>query len=37
MQESADANLESMLDRIRSQATSGRIRITLYAHEEMVE
>lgn len=37
MPESADAELGSVLDRIRSQATSGRIRITLHAHEEMVE
>ena len=37
MQESADAELVSVLDRIRSQATSGWIRITQHAHEEMVE
>ena len=37
MGEAADAELESELNQIKSQAAAGLVRLTQHAHEEMVE
>ena len=37
MGEAADAELESVLKQIKSQAAAGLVRITRHAHEQMVE
>ena len=37
MEEAADAESESVLNQIKSQAATGLVRITRHAHEEMVE